>query len=268
MTTGRLLRVVPDGTAWKRWAIAIRANLSFAPLMLANILLWVVLPRRRFFEHDDVPGSVLLEKNFNVILSELEPLMKDRSRMPAFQEFEPGQSRLSPDEKWKLFVLRLYGVDAAKNRAICPRTSDVIDAVPGLTTAMFSVLEPGTHIAAHTGPYKGVVRYHLPLIVPRSPECRIKIGGVVTGWEAGRALLFDDTYIHSAWNDTDEARVVLFVDIERPMPWNWLTRLNRWVLSVLARTDRIRSAVARADGFDRDVLVAAGVLASQRAHHC
>jgi len=33
----------------------------------------------------------------------------------------------------------------------------------------------------------------------------------------GASLVFDDTYQHEAWNDTDETRVVLFVDVVRPL---------------------------------------------------
>ena len=30
-------------------------------------------------------------------------------------------------------------------------------------------------------------------------------------------MIFDDTYEHEAWNDTDRTRVVLFVDFVRPL---------------------------------------------------
>ncbi len=244
---------------WHRYAVSIRSNVPFAPLLVYNALLWCVLPRRRFFEHADVPGSEVLEANFATIREELAPLLADRSVLPAFQEFDPGQARLSHDALWKVFILRGFGVDAPDNRERCPRTAAVIDQVPGLYTAMFSILEPGKRIPVHAGPIKGLIRYHLPLVVPAAPDCKIKIGGVVTGWEEGRAILFDDTFLHSAWNETDEVRVVLFVDLERPMPWAWLTSVNRRVLALLTRTDRVRGAVARADGFDRAALDAAGI---------
>ncbi len=31
-------------------------------------------------------------------------------------------------------------------------------------------------------------------------------------------MIFDDTFNHEVWNDTDETRVVLFVDVMRPLP--------------------------------------------------
>ena len=63
------------------------------------------------------------------------------------------------------------------------------------------------------------MRYHLGLIVPDAPVERvgIRVGDVTVGWIEGRSLVFDDTYEHEAWNDTDETRVVLFVDVVRPL---------------------------------------------------
>ncbi len=94
--------------------------------------------------------------------------------------------------------------------------------IPGMTTAMFSILSPRKHILDHRGPYKGVLRYHLGLIVPREAErCRIRVGEDIRHWEEGKSLIFDDTFNHEVWNDTDETRVVLFVDVLRPLPSPW-----------------------------------------------
>jgi len=79
---------------------------------------------------------------------------------------------------------------------------------------MFSILAPGKHIPDHCGPYKGVIRYHLGLKVPRDArQCRIRVGDEYATWAEGTSELFDDTYEHEVWNDTDEERVVLFCDV-------------------------------------------------------
>ena len=91
--------------------------------------------------------------------------------------------------------------------------------IPGMKTAMFSILSPRKHILDHRGPYKGVLRYHLGLIVPEDAEsCRIRVGEDFRHWEEGKSMIFDDTFNHEVWNDTDETRVVLFVDVLRPLP--------------------------------------------------
>ena len=110
-----------------------------------------------------------------------------------------------------------------------------------MTTAMFSILSPRKHILDHRGPYKGVLRYHLGLIVPqRRAACRIRVGEDVRHWEQGKSMVFDDTYNHEVWNDTDETRVVLFVDVLRPLPFpesqiNRADRQGDRVLAVRAR---------------------------------
>ena len=50
-----------------------------------------------------------------------------------------------------------------------------------------------------------------------SEQVGIKVGGQVAHWPEGKSLVFDDTFEHEAWNDTDETRVVLFVDVIRPL---------------------------------------------------
>src|ERR1039458_2693627 len=88
-----------------------------------------------------------------------------------------------------------------------------------MKTAMFSILSPRKHILDHRGPYKGVLRYHLGLIVPQDKEaCRIRVGDDIRHWEEGKTMIFDDTFNHEGWNDPDETRVVLFVDVLRPLP--------------------------------------------------
>ncbi len=103
---------------------------------------------------------------------------------------------------------------------MCPRTAALMREIPGMTTAMFSILSPRKHILDHRGPYKGVLRYHLGLIVPEDAEaCRIRVGEDIRHWEEGKSMIFDDTFNHEVWNDTDETRVVLFVDVLRPLPF-------------------------------------------------
>ena len=102
--------------------------------------------------------------------------------------------------------------------------------------AMFSILAPRSHIPSHRGPYKELLRYHLGLIIP-SPRsgCRLRVADEVRSWQEGKSLIFDDSYSHEAWNDSDCHRVVLFVDFVRPLPFplSTLNRLAIWQISKL-----------------------------------
>ncbi|MCB1003511.1 MAG: aspartyl/asparaginyl beta-hydroxylase domain-containing protein [Acidimicrobiales bacterium] len=237
----------------RRWASrlwdAVRINVPLWWVLAWTGVLWVLLPWRKTFTTDDLPGSAVLEQHAADIRAELDVLLAEREAIPGFHEVDPGQRRLSDSRRWQVFVLRFYGLDVEANRQRCPKTAAALDQVPDVHTAFFSIFEPHTGLPRHTGAVKGIVRYHLGLIVPDSPDCWIEIGGQRHHWEEGKTLIFDDTFIHRARNDTDETRVVLFVDLVRPMPWPWLDRANRRMLDRLARSTRITDPVARAARF-------------------
>jgi aspartyl/asparaginyl beta-hydroxylase (cupin superfamily) len=174
------------------------------------------------------PWVASLEANWRTIRTELHEVLRERASLPSMTELSPYQDRIVRGRDWKVFVFRAYGMRFAANCRRCPETAKLIDAVPGLEVAFFSVLEPGTHLAAHRGAYKGLIRTHLGLVVPKPRDrCRMTVGNEMIVWEEGRAITFDDTYRHEVWNDTDGVRVVLLIDTPRPLPplparLNWL----------------------------------------------
>ena len=86
--------------------------------------------------------------------------------------------------------------------------------IPGLTTAMFSIFEPGKHLPAHRGPYNGVLRLHLGLIVPEpNDKLAIRVDKQICHWQEGKALIFDDAYEHEAWNHSDKTRELISIAV-------------------------------------------------------
>ncbi len=181
-----------------------------------------------FFPLERFPWVEHIEQGAGVIREEVERLLEDRDALPNFQDISKDQIEITTDDRWKTFFLYGYGFTAKLGVEMCPRTAALMREIPGMTTAMISILSPGKHILDHRGPYKGVLRYHLGLIVPADAEsCRIRVGDDIRHWEEGKSMIFDDTFNHEVWNDTDETRVVLFVDVMRPLPFpesliNWL----------------------------------------------
>ncbi|MFD1693056.1 aspartyl/asparaginyl beta-hydroxylase domain-containing protein [Azotobacter chroococcum] len=100
----------------------------------------------------------------------------------------------------------------------CPETARILSAVPGLNSAFFSILGPGAHIPRHTGVTKRILTCHLALVTPTPAErCRIQVAEQTASWREGECLVFDDTYPHEVWNDTEETRVVLLIQFKRPL---------------------------------------------------
>jgi ornithine lipid ester-linked acyl 2-hydroxylase len=172
-----------------------------------------------FFPLERFPWVEHIEENWAVIREEVEQLLAEQAELPNFQDISKDQIEITDDDRWKTFFLYGYGFEAKLGVQMCPRTAALMRQIPGMTTAMISILSPRKHILDHRGPYKGVLRYHLGLVVPQDAEsCRIRVGEDIRHWEEGKSLVFDDTFNHEVWNDTDETRVVLFVDVLRPLP--------------------------------------------------
>lgn len=194
-----------------------------------------------------IPELGALEDAFPAIRDEMLAILKDRDRIPAMQDAynnifinKGADSRLvklaesfatkliygeatevfddigSPD--WQTFNLVMFDQEVPRNATRCPTTVALLRRVPGMQSALFSILAPGARIPPHRDPAKGVLRYHLALKVPEDRErCFISVAGQKYHWEEGEGVLLEDAFEHWAQNDTEEDRVVLFVDILRPL---------------------------------------------------
>lgn len=192
-----------------------------------------------------------LEANWTDIRAELDDILTRRDDLPNFQDISTDQASITDDDGWKTFFFFGYGFRADANCARCPRTAQLLEAVPGLTTAFFSILSPGKEIGAHRGPWRGVLRYHLALRVPEpAAEAGIRVGGEAAHWSEGRSLLFDDGYEHEAWNRTGGVRVVLFVDVVRPLRPP-AAQVNRTLIRAISASPFVRDAKSRHQAWER-----------------
>ncbi|HAJ71073.1 MAG TPA: lipid A hydroxylase LpxO, partial [Methylophilaceae bacterium] len=78
-------------------------------------------------------------------------------------------------------------------------------------------------------PYAGSLRYHLGLETPNHNDCYIRVDGENYSWRDGQAVMFDETYVHEAYNKTQADRIILFCDVERPMRYRWAQAVNRFL---------------------------------------
>jgi beta-hydroxylase len=206
---------------------------------------WSVHGNRALFDPSRFSWVAGVEAEWRAIRAELEEVLEHPRDIPQFADISPDQVHLAPYGKWKTFFFLAYGVRLEENCRRCPRTARALSGIPGLQTAFFSILEPGTHIRPHRGPYGGVLRYHLALQVPEPrAACRIRVDDHIAVWEEGKSLIFDDTYEHEAWNETAGRRVILFVDFERPLP-RGLRELNRLFIRLIAMSPFVQDGIRR-----------------------
>lgn len=192
-----------------------------------------------------------LEENWNLIREELDVILKHKETIPSFQDISEDQKSISKDDNWKTYFLYGFGYKAENNCSQCPETTRLIEDIPGMITAFFSILNPGKHIPEHRGVYKGILRYHLGLKVPEPANlCRMRVDGINTHWKEGQGLLFDDTYKHEVWNDTDGVRVVLLIDVIRPMrfPGNIF---NKVLINLVKHTGYVQDAKKNQEAWEQ-----------------
>jgi beta-hydroxylase len=180
------------------------------------------------YDRATFPWIEEVEAGWPAIRAELDRVLVRKDELPTFQEISTDVTTITNDSRWKTFFLVGFGIKSERNISQCPETWRVVQKIPRLKTAMFSIFEPGKHLPPHRGPYNGVLRLHLGLIVPEPRDkIAIRVDKQVCHWEEGKVLVFDDAYIHEAWNHSDKTRVVLFVDFVKPLRFpaslvNWL----------------------------------------------
>jgi aspartyl/asparaginyl beta-hydroxylase (cupin superfamily) len=201
-----------------------------------------------FFDIDQTaPALRLLDRHCAEIQQELQALLVERERIPRYHEVSKAETYISgtvnPDKSWRVFMLKwVPGGGLERNRAKCPRTAALVDRLPNVLQAFFSILDAGKSIPAHDGPYKGYLRYHLALKVPAEDPPSMRVKDQIHTWEEGKSILFDDSWNHEVMNRSKDLRVVLIVDVLRPMSWP-LSALN-WLLTQVIgkRTEEAKQA--------------------------
>jgi len=211
------------------------------------------------------PWVADIEREWRTIRTELDRVLKRQDELPTFQDISTDVKTISQDTRWKTFFLAGYGLKSEQNIAQCPETWRIVQKIPGLKTAMFSIFEPGKHLPAHRGPYNGVLRLHLGLIVPEPRDkLAIRVDRQICHWDEGKALVFDDAYEHEAWNHTDTTRVILFVDFVKPLRFP-ASVVNRLILNAAIFTPFVREGLDNHKEWERRFYAEAEALRNRPA---
>jgi Aspartyl/Asparaginyl beta-hydroxylase len=182
------------------------------------------LPHTQYFDPADFAWVAGLEAAAPAIRGELDAVLATDTGLKPYVEADPTRPNkghaLLGDPDWSAFHLIENGAPVLGNAERCPKTLAALANLPipeiegRSPMALFSVLKPHTHIPPHSGMLNTRLIVHLPLIVPDG--CRLRVGNDVRPFVAGKAMIFDDSIEHEAWNDSDQTRVVLLFEIWRP----------------------------------------------------
>ncbi len=209
-------------------------------------LVGLVVGRVPVIESAQFPFTTRFEENWADIRKEAMAIIT-RGQDVDVQEFFKEHASMMNGAHWRSYVFLLYGVEFEEHMEACPVTASLVRGVPEISSAMFSILPPGSRLTPHYGPFKGVLRYHLGLIVPKDTEnCRLVVDGRPYAWGEGKSLVFDDTFLHEAYNQSEEVRVVLFMDIVRKLPFP-LSLLSKMIFWLIARSPYVQNALREAE---------------------
>lgn len=182
------------------------------------------LPQRQFYERAEFDWLAGVEAAVPTMQAELQAVLSDGEDFAPYVEANADRPRaanpLINDPSWGAFYFWRNGEVVAENAARCPATMAALELAPmpridkRSPIALWSLLKPGTHIQPHHGLLNTRLICHIPLIVPG--DCALRVGNETREWREGKALIFDDSFEHEAWNRSDSTRVVLLFEIWRP----------------------------------------------------
>jgi len=168
------------------------------------------LETREIHDQRRFPWVTMLEDSFSLIQAEFEALLDST-------DFSRVHDSFTSTGEWAAAYLWVFGEQVEDTCRSCPRTTQLLSSIPGVAqfgTTLFSALGHHSHIAPHYGYTNAKLRCQLPLRVPQG--CRLKVGDREVEQREGRCILFDDSFLHSAWNDSPEPRFVLLFDFFHP----------------------------------------------------
>lgn len=158
-----------------------------------------------------------LEASWAEVRAEVDALLAADVRLPLMATLLGADQ--GDEGRWRALALVARGRVVERTARRLPATLRLVQEVPGLQSALLSSFPPGMHLPAHRGPNKGVLRYHLGIVVPEpAGACGLRVGDRTVAYAEGRSILFDDTYEHEAWNHTSGERISLFLEVRRPLP--------------------------------------------------
>jgi aspartyl/asparaginyl beta-hydroxylase (cupin superfamily) len=182
------------------------------------------LPQIPWYSNESFPWAAELEAAVPAMRAEIEQVLANEQGLEAYVQDEVDRASrghsLLDDARWSAFHLFKNGELVEENAARCPLIMRLLELLPiprikrRSPMALISILQPGTHIPPHHGMINTRLICHIPLVVPAG--CRLRVGAETREVIEGKAMIFDDSFEHEAWNDGDAVRAVLLFEIWRP----------------------------------------------------
>lgn len=208
--------------SWQELECCVRnAQLKMTANKTGRIFEYPGIPKKAYWDGSEA-GS--LAEDLKLLEANVENILSEYVRVTNRCNWQNWRSNEAAKGNWNLYYLVNQGEILSGNVQLCPQTFRLVSQLKNFLgegntfcNVAFSILVPGTKVAAHYGPTNIRLRCHLPLEVP--DYCHISVDGEFRCWFKGQCLLFDDFLLHSVRNDAltaDCVRVVLLLDLWHP----------------------------------------------------
>lgn len=158
-----------------------------------------------------------IERELEAALNEdslLRPYLEDSDRTPE------NLSQLAGAKEWSALDLYKDGRLNCSASTHFPKTLAALNPLPLYRLGeypyevFFSVLAAGQSIAPHYGQSNHSLTVHLPIKAP--DQCYLSVANEHHVWKKSELVCFDDNFEHSAYNNSNQKRIVLLFSIWHP----------------------------------------------------
>lgn len=183
-------------------------------------MLWFSLYDNNNYKSSDSPfvdlnsyvGIHELQENWEVVFDEFIKYSTSHEIQSHF-----NSTMVEKPKTWRVRSLRVWNTEMYCVQKHFPQTMKLLNSIPNTVSIGFNILEPNSKIRPHCGDTNAIYRCHLGLQIPiESYKCAIKVLQEEKQWQKGKVIAFEDAFVHEAWNNSSEIRIILLFDILKP----------------------------------------------------
>lgn len=220
------------------WDVSRNRDLSFGVLrqyfLLNGISTWLLSPLNIMFDILALPytnrGVYKLEGLPAAYQEEIRGLLETADRL----EVGDLVDQRTAGVKRAMYFFKWYGMDVDGATEV-PEFQRPFRFVRTIGVSLFREHE---NTSRHFGPLRPSLRVLYCLNDDVGEQSFIKVGPVENHWRNNKLFIFDDTLLHQSFNESDDRRLVLFVDVIRPSYLPWIFDLAVTATRLVFRSSR------------------------------
>ena len=194
----------------------------YTPLQKGSFFNIPQLSAKPFYQVDEIPNLKVLLDDLTANMASIKQILKGVKRDSYIESIDSKvteQDWVLLSKKWQSIHLLKAGKECKVNTEMEQiqkifATDVIADCSPHAPEAFISILPADTKIPPHYGLSNVKLTVHLPIYVDLKSS--ITVGGERKIWHRDGVLVFDDSFLHSAENNSENARAVLIFDIWHP----------------------------------------------------